>query len=248
MARYSPPSTVHISFGPGPVTPAVKSLIWANVVMFVAAFFVPSITVYLGLWPAAVVQRLAVWQPLTYMFLHGGFFHILFNMLMLWMFGVELERLWGTRFFLKFYFVSGLGAAATTLLWAVLPLPFADTMYNSLTIGASGAIYGLLMAYALTYPDRPIYMYLLFPIQVKYFVLIMGAIAFLSSISAGGGGIAHAAHLGGLATGYLYLQSRRGGPLVQVRYYLARWRMNRARRKFGVYSGGHKNDWERRIH
>jgi len=93
MARYSPPSTVHISFGPGPVTPAVKSLIWANVVMFVAAFFVPSITVYLGLWPAAVVQRLAVWQPLTYMFLHGGFFHILFNMLMLWMFGVELERL-----------------------------------------------------------------------------------------------------------------------------------------------------------
>lgn len=248
MARYPSPSSVYVSFGPGPVTPAVKALIWANVVMFLAVFFVPSITVYLGLWPAAVFGRLAIWQVVTYMFLHGGLFHILFNMLALWMFGVELERLWGTRFFVKFYFVSGLGAAATTLLWAVLPLPFADMMYDSLTIGASGAIYGLLMAYGLTYPDRPIYMYLLFPIPAKYFVLIMGVIAFLSSMSASGGGIAHSAHLGGLITGYLYLQTRRGGPLVQLRYYLAKWRMTRARRKFGVYSGGQRDDWERRIH
>ena len=90
------------------------------------------------------------------MFLHGGLFHLLFNMLALWMFGTELERIWGTRYFLKFYFVTGIGAGSLTVLFSLLPFAFARQLYHSIVIGASGAIYGLLLAYALYFPDRPI--------------------------------------------------------------------------------------------
>ncbi len=104
---------------------------------------------------------------------------LLFNMLALWMFGVELERMWGTRYFRSIYFVAGVGAAVTTLLLSLLPLAFADQLYYSLTIGASGAVYGVLLAYALYFPHRPIYMYFVFPIPAKYFVMIIGAISLL---------------------------------------------------------------------
>ena len=107
------------------------------------------------------------------MFLHGDFFHILFNMLALWMLGVELERLWGTNEFLKYYFVSGIGAAATTIVVGMLPFDFAGPVWYSLTVGASGAIYGLLFAFAYYYPTRPM---LFFPIPIavpaKYFVIL----------------------------------------------------------------------------
>ncbi len=247
MRRYpSSLQSLSYSFGPGPVTSTIKALIWANVVMFVATWFVPSLTIYLGLVPDAVFRRFTLWQPVTYMFLHAGFFHIIFNMLALWMFGVELERLWGTRFFLKYYFVTGIGAAVTTLLLSLMPGDFGASMRYSVTVGASGAIYGLLLAYALYFPNRPIYMWMLFPIPAKYFVLILGAIAFLSSLS-GPSGVANAAHLGGLAFGYLYLRVWRTRPLAEIKYRYFKWKMNRVRRKFDVYSGG-RNDWDRKIH
>src|SRR5207244_8804045 len=135
----------------------------------------PSLTEMLGLVPHEVFGQLRIWQLGTYMFLHGGLFHILFNMLALWMFGTELERVWGTRYFLKFYFVTAIGAAILTVLFSLLPFAFAQQLQYSIVIGASGAIFGLLLAYALYYPDRPIYMYLVFPLPEKYFVLIMGA-------------------------------------------------------------------------
>jgi membrane associated rhomboid family serine protease len=187
------------------------------------------------------------------MFLHGDVFHILFNMLLLWMFGTELERTWGTRFFTKYYFVTGIGAAVTSLVWSISPLPFADSMYDSVMIGASGAVYGILLAYALYFPHRPILMYFVFPVPAKYFVMIMGAIAFLSSIGSAGSGVAHTAHLGGLVVGYLYLKGLRLRPLAELKYRWLRWRMNRARGKFGVYSGGRdddswKSDWKKHIH
>ena len=119
----------------------------------------PATIARLGLVPAAVVGDLTLWQPATYMFLHAGLFHILFNMLALWMFGTELERFWGTRAFVKYYAITGLGAAATVVLLSLLPFGFAARTYGSVTVGASGAIYGLLLAYALRFPDRPIYMY-----------------------------------------------------------------------------------------
>ncbi len=241
MRTGSPYSTT-VSFGPGAMTPAVRALIVANVAVYLVMVIVPPIsdtmTLMLGLIPAAVVKSFWIWQPVTYMFLHGGLFHILFNMLALWMFGVELERMWGSRFFVKFYAVAGLGAAATTILLSFLPFDFADVLYRSVTIGASGAIYGLLLAYGLYFPDRPIYIYMIFPIPAKYFVLIMGAISFLSSIGGAGGGVAHAAHLGGLVSGYLYLKTGRGHPIIEFRYRWSKWKLARTRRKFEIHKGG----------
>jgi membrane associated rhomboid family serine protease len=257
MRRY-PPSSVSYSFGPGPATPTIKALIWANVVMFVAHWLAPAkpaagtdvLTYYLGLRPQDVVNSFFVWQPVTYLFLHSGPFHILLNMLALWMFGVELERLWGTRFFLKYYFVTGVGAAATTVILAFVPLPgdINAVLRYVPTVGASGAIYGLLLAYALYFPNRPLYMFPIpIPIAAKYFVMILGAMALLSSLSANQGGIANIAHLGGLVFGYAYLKTWRTRPLAEIKYRYFKWKMNRVRRRFDVYSGGKKN-WDRNVH
>ncbi len=219
MPPYRPSARMmSYSFGPGPMTPVVKTLIWTNVAVFLVSWVAPSLVFDFGLQPDAVFRRLFLWQPVTYMFLHAGMLHILFNMLALWMFGVELERLWGRTFFLKYYFVTGIGAAVTTLLLAWLPGEVGAAMWASVTVGASGAIYGLLLAYALYFPDRPIYMWMLFPIPAKYFVMIMGAIAFLSSVGGNQGGVANSAHLGGLAFGYLYLRVWRTKPLAEIKY------------------------------
>jgi membrane associated rhomboid family serine protease len=222
-------------------------IVAASVIAFLLDSIV-SMALAFGLRPADVVERLQIWRPFTYMFLHGGVFHILFNMLALWMFGVELERMWGSRYFTKFYLVAGGGAALTTLLLSFAPLPFADRLYDSLTIGASGAVYGVLLAYALYFPNRPIYMYFFFPIPATYFVMIMGAISLYSSMGATGGGVAHTTHLGGLLAAYLYLKGGRTNLLAEIRYRLARWRINKSRRRFDVYSGGRSRDTNRRVH
>src|SRR6187455_1821130 len=108
MRRYPTRDTSYsYGFGPGPLSPAIKALIIANVVMFLLVQVLPELQGFLGLMPIAVIERLRIWQPLTYMFLHGSLFHILFNMLTLWMFGTELERRWGTRFFLTYFFATG---------------------------------------------------------------------------------------------------------------------------------------------
>lgn len=228
------------------MTPAVKTLIWVNVVVYVLTWLFPSLTVWLGLVPQAVFERGWLWQPLTYMFVHGSLTHILFNMLGVWMFGVDLERLWGTRFFLRYYGVSGLGAAATTLAWSLWPADLSTQIYYAVTFGASGALYGLLAAFAMYYPHRPILMFFLFPVPAKYFVLIIGAIAFMASAGSGGGGVAHTAHLGGLVVGYLYLTGTRSLTSVLRSHYL-RWKMQRLRRRFDVYAGG-REDWRKRVH
>jgi membrane associated rhomboid family serine protease len=247
MRRSPSPYVSSFSFGPGPVSTALKALIAANAVVFVAQLLSPAVTELFGLRPFFVLHRFALWQVVTYMFLHGGFFHIIFNMLALWMFGAELEQVWGTRYFLKFYFVSGIGAGVLTVLFSLLPFGFAQQLQFANVIGASGAIYGLLLAYALYFPNRPIYMYFLFPIPAKVFVAIMGAIAFLSSLS-DAGGVANATHLGGLLVAYLYLKSGRVHPLAELKYRYLKWKINRVRRKFDVYSGGRADDWDRRVH
>ena len=255
MPRYPsrPSSPSSFSFGFPPLSTAMKALIGINVVMFVATSIVPSLQLQLGLVPMWVVHEKRVWQLLTYMFIHGGVFHILFNMLALWMFGAELERIWGTRFFLKFFFVTGVGAACLTVLLSLLPFGPLQQLYVSDVIGASGAVYGLLLAYALYFPDRPIYMYFVFPIPARIFVLIMGAIAFFTSLSETGG-VANATHLGGLLVAYVYLTSLRKGPRIQlnpwaeVKYRWVKWRLASARKKFDVYSGGRGDDWNRRVH
>ena len=245
--RYPAPSGLSFSFGPGGITPAIKALILANVAVFVLGWFVSGIHAWLGMQPKAVLAGGELWRLLTYMFAHGGFGHILFNMLALWMFGVELERMWGTRFFLKYYFVCGVGAAVTTVILSFVPLAVFDPLYTSLTVGASGAIYGVLLAYALYFPHRPIYLYFVFPVPARIFVAIMGGIALLSSLSSGGGGVAHTTHLGGLAAGYLYLKKPRINLKAEIQYRFVKWRINRMRKKFDVYSGG-RGDVDRRVH
>src|SRR5678809_1612848 len=140
--RAPSPSGLSYAFGPGGISPAVKWLIIANVVMFVLSFFYGAVQNWFGMQPSAVVGQGQLWRLATYMFLHsrGGVGHILFNMLSLWMFGVELERMWGTRYFLKFYFITGIAAALTTILVSLIPVPMFEQLYYSRTVGASGAV------------------------------------------------------------------------------------------------------------
>jgi membrane associated rhomboid family serine protease len=243
MTRYARPNTLSYSFGPGPITPAVKWIIWANVAAFVATVIYHDLIYLFGVNPSDVIERYRIWQPITYMFLHVGPTHILFNMLGIWMFGVELERMWGTKFFLRYYAVTGIGAAITTIVVALLPFAVTEQTYGTVTVGASGALFGILLAFALYFPERPILLAMLFPIPAKYFVIIIGALSYFSSP----GGVAHAAHLGGIIFGYLYLQGGRGGLTAEIKYRYLKWKMNRLRRKFDVYSGG-RSDWDRKVH
>ena len=248
-SRSGAPSS--FSFGPGPISTALKAIIGANIAMFLLTAVAPSLRIQLGLVPMWVVTQLRIWQLVTYMFIHAGLFHILFNMLALWMFGAELERVWGTRYFVKFYFVTGIGAGVLTVLLSLLPYGPTAQLYGSDIVGASGAVYGLLLAYALYFPDRPIYMYFVFPIPAKIFVIIMGALAFFSSMSESGGGVANATHLGGLLVAYVFLKGGRMHPLAEVKYRYVKWKIGRLRKKFDVYSGGRSgptNGWDRRVH
>jgi membrane associated rhomboid family serine protease len=251
MPRSYPPYGSSIAFGPGPLSQALKALIGANVAVFLLAWLLQAVNLtwlaaLLALIPADVV-RLEVWRLVSYMFLHVGPFHLLFNMLALWMFGTDLERTWGTRYFLKFYFVTGVGAAVLTTLFSLLPFESAAALYRAAIMGASGAIYGLLLAYGMYFPDRPLLLFMVFPVPARYAVMIFGVLAFIFSLE-GGSGVANATHLAGLIVGYFYLKRGRIHPIAEAKYWYLRWKMVRTRKKFDVYSGGRANDWNRRVH
>jgi membrane associated rhomboid family serine protease len=231
------------------MTPGVKWLLYANIGVYLVSLVFPVILEWFGLIPRFVLERYFLWQPVTYMFLHApGPSHILFNMLILWMFGVELERMWGTRFFLKFYAIAGIGAGLISAACSLLPFAAMRLYYDANIIGASGALYGLLLAFALYYPNRPILLFLFFPVPAKYFVMILGAIALITSIQISGG-VAALTHLGGLVVAYVYLQGGRGGLGAELKYRYLKWKMNRLRRKFDVYSGGRSDKtWDRHVH
>jgi membrane associated rhomboid family serine protease len=189
------------SYGPGwggGLPKGVKYLLITNVGIFLAQFLLGNKLIYVfGLTPVLVKEGY-LWQVFTYMFLHGGFFHIFFNMFALFIFGQDIERAWGTKEFIKYYFITGTGAGIISFLLS----------FNSMvpTIGASGAIFGLLVAFALMYPDRYIYLYFLFPIKAKYLVIFFGVLELFASFRYTGDGVGHFAHLGGMAVGYLYLK------------------------------------------
>ena len=191
----------NLSFKPQYFTEAIRVLISINVLLFLFRYISIErfdLAQIFGLssndvWPM-------IWQPLTYMFIHGDFFHLFMNMFVLWMFGSEMESIWGSRGFLKYYFITGIGSG---LIWLLLNIsnPF------SVLIGASGAIYGVLLAYGLMFPNRKVLIYFLFPIKVKYFVLLLGVIAFISSIGDTGSNISHLTHLSGMLIGFIYLKA-----------------------------------------
>ena len=187
--------------------------------------------------PDTVIHNFTVWQLVTYMFLHGGPWHLIFNMLVLWMFGVQLERDWGTRRFLKYYFVCGIGAGLCDVL---LHAALGD--WGSRTIGASGAIFGLLLAFGVLYPNQTILMDFLFPIKAKYFVMIYAAVELYLCIANDNNGVSSIAHLGGMVTGFIYLKSRLPAiRLPDVRGAYNRWKLMRAKRKFQGYMRKHRN-------
>lgn len=182
---------------------AARALIIVNAGMFFIQILSGGrLSGFLGLVPSLVVKKYFFWQVVTYMFLHGGFFHLLINMFVLWMFGSELESRWGKNEFLKYYFITGIGAG----------LVYLATRYNSSipTIGASGAIFGLLLAFGFTFPNRYVYLYFFIPIKAKFLVFIFGGIEFIAAFSGSENNIAHFAHLGGLLVGFLYLKFIKG--------------------------------------
>ena len=178
---------------------AVKSLLIANGIIFLFQWVAGREFIMLfGLVPVQFWQNFHIWQAVTYMFLHGGFFHLLFNMYALWMFGSELEATWGDREFLKYFFITGIGAGLLTVI--VSPRSLIPT------IGASGAIYGILVAYGMLFPNRIIFLNFFFPIKAKYLVILFGVIELIASFNYSSDGIAHFAHLGGMLIGFLYLR------------------------------------------
>ena len=150
-------------------------------------------------------ERLAhgwIWQPFTYVFLHSGIFHILFNLLVVWSIGSELEALWGTKTFVSFFFTCGVGAALTYGLFCLIGM---GPGINHPVVGSSGVVYGLLLAYGILFGERMMYFFLLFPMPAKYFVMVLGGVELISGVFYSRDGIAHAAHLGGMLFGFIYL-------------------------------------------
>lgn len=202
-----------------PLTPVVKKLMIVNVAIWfflqvvLEGFILPEkwITLYGSLIPIATFDKFFVWQPFTYMFLHGReVTHILFNMLMLWMTGSELESRWGSRFFLVYYLVAGVGAA---ILYLMIVIGYGlitgePKGWMSPVVGASGAIFGLLVAYGILFGERIVHFMMIFPMKAKHFVWILCAILGVTLLNDGlvGGDVAHLAHLGGIVSGYLFLK------------------------------------------
>jgi len=200
------------SFGYG-LTPIIKKLMIVMGAVFLLQMVVSgAINLYLGLVPVLVWKKFFLWQLGTYIFLHGGIGHILFNLLALWMFGGELENYWGSRKFLFYFFFCGIGAGICTVVFS--PYQFIPV------IGASGAIYGILLAFGWLFPNRLIYIYFLFPIPAKYFVIIYGLLELYSSMAGTGGGIAHLTHLGGLLFGLIFM----GYPWIRQKIRRQLWR------------------------
>jgi len=205
------------SFGYG-LTPVIKNLMIIMGAVFLLQMLVDGwLEFYLGLVPILVWRKYFLWQLFTYMFLHGGFGHIFFNLLALYMFGGELENYWGGKKFLFYFFFCGIGAGICTVL-------FTPDIYQRIpVIGASGAIYGILLAFAWLFPNRLIYIYFLFPIPAKYFVIIFGLIEFFSSMSGPGGGVAHLTHLGGLLFGLFYMAYPMIRQKIRRDYFRRKW-------------------------
>jgi membrane associated rhomboid family serine protease len=205
------------SFGYG-LPPVVKNLMIIMGAVFLFQMLVGGwMEFYFALIPILVWKKYFLWQLFTYIFLHGGFSHILFNLLALWWFGGELENYWGSKKFLIYFLFCGIGAGICTVLFTP------DIYQRNPVIGASGAIYGILLAFAWLFPNRPILIYFLFPIPAKYMVIIFGLIEFLSSMGGSGGGIAHLTHLGGLVFGFFYMAYPMVRQKIRREYYKRKW-------------------------
>ena len=242
--RYDTRYRTRSSFFDWSFPSGVKWLIISNVAVYIVYFFGSMIRKEpifgsLELVPAEVIRG-SVWQLFTYLFLHSltSLWHIVFNMLALWMFGTPIEQTWGTRRFLQYYFICGIGAGVCVVL---ANLAFGDPYQR--TIGASGAIYGLLLAFGMLFPNQTVMLSFLFPIKAKYMVMIFGAIAFMSSFQTGST-VSNLAHLGGMLFGFVYMKTqfgarKSGGFDFDFERRWKEYKLQRARKKFKVYLKKH---------
>ncbi len=219
-----------------PLTPAVKWLLaltvgsWFFFQVIGESFLKLPVTYYFGLYPGQVVGEFYFWQPVTYLFLHAaGVSHILFNMLALWMIGASLEERWGRKFFLFYYFATGAGAALFYCFGVAIfaAITGEKTLLEVPVVGASGAVFGLLLAFGLLFGERTISFMMLFPMKAKIFVLILAGVEFVSLLGAGGSGdkgVANLAHIGGFVSGYLVL-------FVYTKIQRSRWKKGFSKKK-----------------
>jgi len=210
----------------GGLTQVVRIFLWVNGLVWFFLFMVKGkiyapvgesyadvLVSLLGITPQAVRHDWALWQPITYLFIHREFFHLLLNMLALWWFGTDLERVWGAQKFLRYYLFTGIGAGLVSV------------FFNIPTIGASGAIYGLLLGYGLLFPDRVLYLYFVVPVKAKYCVLFFGVIELVAIVGGGSGGVNNIAHLSGLLFGLAWF-----GVARPELHLMSFWRLFRRRR------------------
>jgi membrane associated rhomboid family serine protease len=236
--RYRYTSSSYMAYFPK----GVRWLLFINTAVFLVCYLGgPSLQFYvrglLALSAEAAVRTFMVWQVFTYMFVHFGILHVLFNMLALWMFGMPIEQTWGMRRFLKFYFLCGLAAGVCVLVANIIVHDWLTA-----TLGASGAVFGLMVAFGILFPDAIILVFFLFPMKAKYAVMIYVAIEILVTFGPNTG-VSTVAHLGGAAFSYLYLKHRLPAlnmPDFRGRY--RQWKLQRAKKKFQVYMRKHGRD------
>ena len=204
-----------LQFNPGEVaykpqlfTDAIKILVSVNFGIYILQSVSGKEDVFFrlfGLVPSTFISDLMLWQPFTYLFFHAPFYssvgisHILLNMLGLWVFGRELEEAWGKTKFLRYYFTTGIGSGLITY--------FFQISSDNPVIGASGAVYGILLAYGISYPNRMLYIWGLIPVRSMWLVIIMGSIAFFGLLG-NADGISHVTHISGMLIGYVLLKKK----------------------------------------
>lgn len=205
LGPYVPPLTLSLKLIIG-----ANLAIWLGLQVIMEGYLGVPFTKYFALYPGKVLVDGYIWQIFTYMFLHSlNLSHIVFNLLMLWFIGAELEQRWGPKFFLTYYLCSGVGAAIIYCVGVGTYAYFTGSQTGLVipVVGSSGAVFGLLLAYGILFGERIIHFMMLFPMKAKVFVLILGGIEAISILSNGvaGGDTANLAHLGGIASGYLTL-------------------------------------------
>jgi len=251
MRRYSTSSSGFQFDWDWSITPAIKFLVLACAAVYLVQLLVRQfggslveyrdIELYFGLVPYGVTHALRIWQPFTYLFLHAGIWHLLLNMFVLWMFGRSVERAWGQRRFYIYYFLCGIGAGVINVIVKTILDPHGLGTSTIPTIGASGAIYGVLIASAILFPQMRVLL-IPFPVAIsmRVYVGIMVVIEFFGTLGAGGDNVSHVCHLGGMLVGYLYL--RRGSYLYAYRNRVTDWKRRRMLRKFEVYQKRHRDE------
>jgi len=242
-----------MSFGPPMTPPIIKQLLIANLAVFIAQHFFAPLNEFGTIVPAEFWEQGYLWQPFTYMWMHSpsGIAHIALNMFALWMFGTPLAMAWGPKRFLRFYLVCGVGAGMFIATYPYFMVPFDPTGIYAHTLGASGAIYGVLLAYSLTWPDRTIA--LIFPPIAFRAIWLIPGLFVMSMLFSGGRSISHIGHLGGVVVAWIYLSSSgHAGPISfsQIKHRWKRYRMRQKLRavRYEEFERQRERDERRKFH